>query len=121
MLPACPPILPVLHSKANKGAKYYYLGAVLHILPNELCRTVLQKIKYAMSDKSVLVIDEMVFPDWGVSWQAAQFDLTMMCAHASMEGTQTQWKALLDSVDLNIRDIYVYNPSCHQAVMAVVL
>ena len=97
------------------------MGAVLHLLPDERCRTVLQNIKYAMSDRSVLVIDEMVFPDSGVSWQAAQFDLTMMCAHASMERTRLQWKALLDSVDLKIRDIYVYNPRRHQAVMAVVL
>lgn len=74
-----------------------------------------------MSEESVLLIDEMVFPNSGVSWQAAQFDLTMMCAHASMERTQTQWKALLDSVDLKIRDTWVYNRSCHQAVMAVVL
>lgn len=43
-----------------------------------------------MSEDSVLVIDEMVFPDSKVSWQATQFDLTMMCAHASVERTQTQ-------------------------------
>lgn len=91
------------------------------MLPDELCRTVVQNVKDAMSEESVLVIDEMVFPDSKVSWQAAQFDLTMMCAHASMERTQTQWKALLESVGLKIRDIYIYNPSCHQAVMAVVL
>lgn len=60
-----------------------------------------------MSEESVLLIDEMVFPNSGVSWQAAQFDLTMMCAHASMERTQTQWKALLDSVDLKIRDTWI--------------
>lgn len=103
------------------GARYYYMGAVLHVLPDERCRTVVQNIRDAMSEESVFLIDEMVFPDSKVSWQAAQFDLTMMCAHASMERTQTQWKALLDSVDLKIRDTYVYNPSCHQAVMAVVL
>ena len=97
------------------------MGAVLHVLPDERCRTVPQNIKNAMSEKSVFVIDEMVFPESEVSWQAAQFNLTMMCAHASMERTQTQWQALLDSVDLKIRDIYVYNPICHQAVIAVVL
>ena len=97
------------------------MRALLHVLPDERCRTVVQNIKDAMSEESVFVIDEMVFPDSNVSWQAAQFDLTMMCAHASMERTQTQWKALLDSADLKIRDTYVYNPSCHQAVMAVVL
>ena len=97
------------------------MGAVLHVLPDERCRKVLQNIKTAMSEESVLVIDEMVLPESKVSWQAAQFDLTMMCAHASEERTQTQWKTLLDSVGLRIRDTYVYNPSCHQAVMAAVL
>ena len=96
------------------------MRAILHVLPDDRCRTVLQNIKNAMSQESVFVIDEMVFPDSKVSWQAAQFDL-MMCAHSSMERTQTQWKALLDTVDLKIRDTYVYDSSCHQAVMAVVL
>ena len=97
------------------------MRAILHVLPDERCRTVLHNIKDAMSQESVFVIDEMVLPESRVSWQAAQFDLTMMCAHGSMERTQKQWKALLDSVDLKIRDTYVYNPNCHQAVMAVVL
>ena len=97
------------------------MGAVLHVLPDERCRVVIQNIKDAMSEESVFVIDEMVFPESKVSSQAAQFDLTMMCAHGSMERTQTQWKALLDSVDLKLRGTYVYNPGCHQAVMAVVL
>ena len=92
------------------------MKAILHVLPDERCRTGLQNIKDAMSQVSVFVIDGMVFPDSKVSWQAA-----MMCAHGSMERTRTQWKALPDSVNLKIRDIYVYYSSCHQAVMTVIL
>ena len=97
------------------------MRAVLHVLPDERCRNVLQNIKEAMGRESVFLIDEMVFPDSKVSWQAAQFNLTMMCAHGSMERTQAQWKVLLASVGLDIRDVYVYNRSCHQAILAVVL
>lgn len=79
-----------LIAKREIGAKYYYMRAVLHVLPDERCRTVVQNVKDAISEDSVLVIDEMVFPDSKVSWQAAQFDLTMMCAQASMERTRTQ-------------------------------
>ena len=74
-----------------------------------------------MSQESVFVIDEMVFLDSKASWQVLQFDLTMMCAHGSMERTRTQWKALVDSVNLKIKDTYVYESSCHQALMVVVL
>ena len=74
-----------------------------------------------MSQESVFIVDGMVFPDSKVSWQAAQFDVTMMRAHGHMQRTRTQWKALLDSVNLKIRDTYVYNSSCHQVVMAVIL
>lgn len=103
------------------GAKYYYMRAILHVLPDDSCRKVVQNVKAAMSEESVLLIDEMVFPEEKVSWQAAQFDLTMMCAHASMERTRTQWQELVDSVGLKIRGTFVYNASLHQAIMAVVL
>lgn len=97
------------------------MRSVLHVLPDHSCRKVLQNIIPAMNADSILLIDEMVFPATKVSWQAAQFDLTMMCAHASMERTETQWQVLLGSVGLRVRDSYVYNASMHQTVMAVVL
>ena len=102
------------------AAKFYYMRAILHGFPDDKCRSLLKNIMPAMSADSVILIDDMVFPDAHVQWQAAQFDLTMMCAHASMERTLTQWAALLDSVGLVIRNIYVYNFVCHETIMAVV-
>ena len=65
------------------------MRTILHVLPDKRCRKVLQNIKDAMGQESVSVINEMEFPDSKVSWHAAQFDLTMMCAHGSLECTRT--------------------------------
>ena len=102
------------------GTKFYYMRAILHGFPDNKCRSLLQNTISAMSKNSVILIDDMVFPDANVHWQATQFDLTMMCAHAFMERTSTQWGALRYSVGLIIRDIYVYNFVCHETIMAVV-
>ena len=102
------------------GAKFYYLRAILHGFPDDKCRSLLENIISAMNEDSVILIDDMIFPDANVHWQAVQFDLTMMCAHASMARTLSQWGALLYSVGLIIRDIYVYNFVCHETVVAVV-
>ena len=110
-----------LSAYKTAGAKFYYMRAVLHILPDDKCRVVLGNMVGAMSRESILLIDEMVIPDTGVQWQAAQFDLTMMCAHAATERTWTQYQELLDSSNLGIRDTYVYHPSWHRSILAVVL
>ena len=84
------------------------MRAILHVLPDDSCRKILQNIISAMNADSLLLIDEMVFPATKVSRQAAQSDLTMMSAHASIDPTETHWQVLLGPLGLRVRDSYLY-------------
>ena len=96
------------------------MRTVLHDWSDEKCHLILQNIVQAMSAESVILIDEMILPDTNVHWRATQIDLLMMGALASMERTRSQWDTLLDAVGLKVRDIYTYNLSTYDNVMAVV-
>ena len=73
----------------------------------------------AMGKDSILLLDEWVLPQTGVSSYAAAMDLTMMAAFASMERTEAQWQTLLDSVGLRLVKSYTYNPLRYETVMDV--
>ena len=103
-----------------RGAKFYFLRGVLHNHPDDRVCTILQHTKNAMSQDSVLLIDEMVLPDTGLELNVAAIDLTMMCAAASRERTKSQWQNLLESVGLEVQKSLVYNPAMYETVMAVV-
>ena len=102
------------------GAKFYYLRGILHDFPDHKCRLILRQIIPAMGKESRILIDEMVLPSSYVHWQATQVDLTMMTALAAMERTREQWQELLESVDLQIVDIYVYMSGSYESVIVAV-
>ena len=102
------------------GAKFYFLRGVLHNHPDERVRLILLNIKIAMGKDSVLLIDEMVLPDTQVDWHVTSIDLTMMCAFAARERTETQWNAILESVGLKLVKKLTYKPSVYESVMATV-
>jgi hypothetical protein len=56
------------------GAKAYYLRAVLHDWPDKQALAILQSIKEAMSEDSVLLIDEVLLPETNVPIFKAQMD-----------------------------------------------
>jgi hypothetical protein len=91
----------------------------LHNHPDDRVREILQNIKSAMKPESVLLLDEWVLPETGVSNYAASMDLTFMAAFASLERTEAQWSTLLDSVGLRLVTSYPYNPEAYEAVMDV--
>lgn len=80
---------------------------------------VLQNIKSAMTSESVLLLDDWVLPETGVSNYAASKDLTFMAAFASLERTEAQWRVLLDSVGLRLLKSYTYDPEAYDSVMDV--
>ena len=103
-----------------KDAKFYYIRAVLHDFPDDKCRLVLKNLGAAMGKDSMILIDEMILPDWKIHWHSTQVDLTMMAALAAIERTREQWTSLLDSAGLKILNTYTYTPSVYESVMAVV-
>ena len=106
-----------IQSNIATGAKFYYMRGVLHDFPDDKCRLILRNVLPAMCKESLILIDDIVLPDANVHWQATQVDLTMMCALASMERTQEQWRAMLDSVGLKILTVNVHTPSVHESVI----
>ncbi|CAI6339052.1 unnamed protein product [Periconia digitata] len=73
-----------------------------------------------MAEDSIILVDDMVLPDQGVTWHVAQVDITMMVAAAAMERTETQWEALYDSVGLKVVRRAVYTPGYYETVTALV-
>lgn len=105
----------------DAGAKYYYLRNVLHNYPDEKCRAILRNLVDAMDKaSSVILIDEMVLPNFGAPWQATQLDITMMSALAATERTKKQWVELLQSADLMVSEMYPYTKSLQDTLIAVV-
>lgn len=103
-----------------KGAKYYYLRNILHDYSDDQCLIILRNLKIAMADDSVVLIDDMVLPDYNASWRATQIDLTMMIGLGSVERTEEQWQALLSSAGMRISRIYSYDNSVHDSVIVAV-
>ncbi|KAI1360610.1 S-adenosyl-L-methionine-dependent methyltransferase [Xylaria arbuscula] len=104
-----------------KGAKFYYIRGVLHNHPHDKVLKLLENTKAAMTEESVLLIDEMILPTMGAHVDAVSMDLTMMSAFAGMERTETQWSTLLDEAGLKLVKTYLYNPVSHENVMEVCL
>jgi len=107
--------------QAIQGAKFYYMRNILHDYPDEKCKIIIQNTIQAMNKDSILLIDEMVLPNSGVHWQAAQLDLAMMIGLASQERTEEQWYALLETSGLKISKIYTYTSSLKDSIIAAVL
>jgi demethylsterigmatocystin 6-O-methyltransferase len=73
-----------------------------------------------MDRDSVILIDEMVLPDTGAHWHAAQIDINMMAHLASMERTAVQWHQLLDAAGLSIKGIHAYSEYIGESVIVAV-
>lgn len=79
----------------------------------------LENIKAAMGPESVLLIDEMVFPENGVSFNTASIDMTMLSVFASMERTEAQWRLVFEDVGLELVRTYTYYQRNYESVMDV--
>ncbi|KAK7744784.1 hypothetical protein SLS62_010017 [Diatrype stigma] len=90
------------------GARVYYLRNILHDWPNHKCIKILENIKAAMAEYSVVLIDEMALPERNVPWRAAQQDLEMMACLAATERSECEWESLVNRVGLEVQSIRKY-------------
>ncbi|KAK3314586.1 O-methyl transferase B [Apodospora peruviana] len=102
-----------------KGAKFYHMRGVLHNHPPHKVRKLLEHIKSVMAPDSVLLVDEMVLPETGVSYDVASLDMTMMGVFASLERTEAQWRDTFRDVGLELVRTYTYMPLMYESVMDV--
>lgn len=103
-----------------KGAKAYYMRNIMHDWPDDKCVEILQRLREACADDSMILIDDMVLPDQGASWKQAQKDIQMMAAVAAMERSVTQWKDLLARAGLKIDQVCTYDKEMGDSVIITV-
>jgi hypothetical protein len=102
-----------------KGAKFYFMRAVLHNHPPHRVCDILKNTKDAMELDSILLIDEMILPETGIDPRAAAIDMTMMTTFGSMERTEAQWRKTFEAAGLELVRAYTYSPTTHESVMDV--
>lgn len=100
-----------------RGAKIYHMRGVPHDHPPHRVRLLFERIREAMSPDSVLLVDETVLPVTDVGFVAASIDLTMLGAFTGMERTEAEWRALAESVELDLRRSYTYNALENETIM----
>lgn len=103
-----------------KGARFYYLRQILHDWPDDKCVAILKQLIAALGPQSQILIDEMVLPDAGVTWEAATLDLTMMSSLGSRERTVKEWNTLLDQAGLKVQSIHTYLPRRQDSIIQAV-
>ncbi|KAK5676579.1 hypothetical protein LTS10_010880 [Elasticomyces elasticus] len=93
---------------AYQHARAYYMRAILHDWPDADCATILAHVRDAMEPGySTIMINEIVLPDTGCSWQHAAHDVTMMAAMSGKERTLAEWRGLIEGVEgLKIEKIW---------------
>ncbi|KAJ5197301.1 hypothetical protein N7449_007780 [Penicillium cf. viridicatum] len=85
-----------------KGAKAYYLRTVLHDWPDKQSLLALARVREAMIDDSVLLINENTLPEVGASSFSVSLDINMMNIFAALERTEKQWVDLLERAGFRV-------------------
>ncbi|KAF2757492.1 S-adenosyl-L-methionine-dependent methyltransferase [Pseudovirgaria hyperparasitica] len=102
-----------------KDAKFYYMRGILHDHSPARGRVILEHTRDAMGPESILLVDEMILPETGVSQMAAAIDLTMLAALGGQERTEAQWRETLAEAGLELVETYMYAPLLYEGVMVV--
>ncbi|KAL7651438.1 hypothetical protein ACMYSQ_011156 [Aspergillus niger] len=89
-----------------RGAKAYYMRTVLHDWPDKQALQALHRVREAMADDSVLLINENTIPETGAPRFNASVDLIMMNMFSSLERTDKQWLSLLERAGFKIVKVW---------------
>ncbi|TAQ84328.1 hypothetical protein B7494_g7334 [Chlorociboria aeruginascens] len=89
-----------------KEAKAYYLANVLHDWPDKQSLVILGHIKDAMSKDSILLVNENVLPELGVTLFSASTDFVMMSIFSALERTEKQYKKLFAEAGLELVGVW---------------
>lgn len=89
-----------------KGAKVYYMRTVLHDWPDKQSLQALARIREAMTEDSILLLNENTLPDANVPQYSAHLDFTMMEVFSSLERTEQQWLDLLEAAEFKVVKVW---------------
>jgi hypothetical protein len=91
------------------AARAYYFRQILHNNDDETCLRILKSQIPAMSEDSVLLIDEKVLPDSKMDASSGEYtaalSLAMLSMFNALERRESHWKRLLADAGLQVRDI----------------
>ncbi|PYH46455.1 S-adenosyl-L-methionine-dependent methyltransferase [Aspergillus saccharolyticus JOP 1030-1] len=98
VLPKCVTLQPhnFFDEQPTRHARAYFLRTVLHDWPDKQALLILERLRDAMAEDSVLLVNEGVVPETGAGLMVVQTDMIMMCNYGAMERTKAQWVALLE-------------------------
>ena len=83
----------------EEGARAYYLHSVLHDWPDNVCQTILGRIKEAMRPGySKILINENCIPLQGAWFETTGLDMTMLSLFSSKERTEADWYNLVEGM-----------------------
>jgi demethylsterigmatocystin 6-O-methyltransferase len=99
------------------GAKVYYMRNILHDWPDATCMIILKHLRAAMSDDSVIMIDEIVVQKSESTWKQVNYDFVMMCALGGIERTKEHWQELLSGAKLRLRDVISFDKETGDSVL----
>ncbi|RDW76541.1 uncharacterized protein DSM5745_06533 [Aspergillus mulundensis] len=101
-----------------RGAKFYYLRYVLHLWQDDKCVEALKSIIPAMGPESRILIDELVVPAPGATWQMAWRSIGITATLAGMERTRARWEGVLEAAELEILNIFPYDSNGQAIIVA---
>ncbi|KFH42551.1 Demethylsterigmatocystin 6-O-methyltransferase-like protein [Hapsidospora chrysogenum ATCC 11550] len=79
------------------GARGYYMHSCLHDWPDDVCESILARVKEAMRPGySKLLINENVVPTTGAWWESSALDMTMLALLSARERTEADWRELIE-------------------------
>ncbi|KAI0479724.1 S-adenosyl-L-methionine-dependent methyltransferase [Xylaria cf. heliscus] len=100
-----------------RGARIYYMRNIFHAWGDAKCVEILLNIKAGMTEQSVLIIDEIAFPEKNAKGQATEHDIEVMICVGGVERTEGQWTSLLSDVGLNVHEIVKYDDDYEDALI----
>ena len=75
---------------------------IMHNYADEKALQILRHLRDALSDDSLILVDDIVLPDFKAPSRSVKMDMFMMAAHGAIERTEKQWNELFDSAGLKI-------------------
>lgn len=88
------------------GAKVYYLRTVLHDWPDKQAKQILKNVHEAMTDDSVLILNENALPDKNVAGFQARVDILMMSILSGVDSTYKRFHTLLEESGFEVLGTY---------------
>ncbi|RAK82263.1 S-adenosyl-L-methionine-dependent methyltransferase [Aspergillus fijiensis CBS 313.89] len=106
--PGCVTLQPhnFFDEQPTRRARAYFLRTVLHDWPDRQVLQILGRLRDAMAEDSVLLVNEGVVPETRAGLMAVQTDFIMLCNYGALERTRAQWVDLLERGGFEVCGVY---------------